>query len=33
MLLRIMVRSPLLLVGSMIMTVRTNPRLALRWWC
>ncbi len=29
MLLRIMVRSPLLLVGSMIMTVRTNPRLAL----
>ncbi|MBN2006563.1 MAG: ABC transporter ATP-binding protein [Anaerolineae bacterium] len=29
MMLRIMVRSPLLLIGSLIMTIRTNPRLAL----
>ncbi len=29
MMLRIMVRSPLLLIGSLVMTVRTNPRLAL----
>jgi len=29
MMLRIMVRSPLMLIGSLIMTIRTNPRLAL----
>ena len=33
MLLRVMVRVPLLLVGSLIMAVLTSPRLACSSWC